>query len=390
MSRRPIARETAATYARRRFVVLAALGGIVVLLFLLVLATGSGPDDRTSTPQEPVELTVSVSGDLLIHSPVFFAAQSLAGGSGYDFRPMLEQLRPYVKTADLGICHFETPVSDAPPSGLPTFNAPPELAGAVADTGWDLCDTASNHSLDQGQEGVDATGQVLDRAGIAHTGSFPSAEAQDEPLIVKAKGVRVALIAYTTGSNGLIPEDYSLNLADGPEQVIADARAAREAGADVVLVNMHWSAQFVDEYATEPSSSQREFAEELAAAPEITAIVGQGPHVVQSIEWMNGKPVVFSEGNLLANQGAAAGLAEASQDGIVALLEIIVDGDGARVERVSYVPVFVSQPEFSVLPVGDAIDSGAADEASLRASYERTVAVAGRGPQTRPIPAKLP
>jgi poly-gamma-glutamate synthesis protein (capsule biosynthesis protein) len=370
--------------------VLAALGGIAVLIFLLVLGAGSSPDDGTSAPEEQVELTVSVSGDLLIHSPVFFAAQSLAGGSGYDFGPMLEELRPYVKTADLAICHFETPVSDAPPSGLPTFNAPPELADAVAETGWDVCDTASNHSLDQGQEGVDATGEVLDRAGIEHTGSFPSAEAQDEPLIVKANGVRVALIAYSTGTNGLIPEDYSLNLADGPEQVIADARSARDAGADVVLVNMHWSAQFVDEYSTEPSSMQREFAEELAAAPEITAIVGQGPHVVQPIEWMNGKPVVFSEGNLLANQGAAAGLAEASQDGIVALLEIILDADGARVERVSYVPVFVSQPSFTVLPVGDALDSGAADEASLRASYERTVGVAGRGPQTRPIPAKLP
>ena len=115
-----------------------------------------------------------MSGDLLIHSPVFFAAQALAGGAGYEFRPMLERLRPYVKGADLAICHFETPVSDvAPPSGLPTFNAPPELAGAVADTGWDICDTASNHSIDQGQAGDRRRpAELLDDTGIGHTGSF--------------------------------------------------------------------------------------------------------------------------------------------------------------------------------------------------------------------------
>ncbi len=380
-----------ATYLRRRLVAVAALAVIVALLLFLALGGGSDPGNESAAPEEATEFTVSVSGDLLIHSPVFFQAQSLAGGAGYDFGPMLAQLRPYVKGADLAICHFETPVSDvAPPSGLPTFNAPPELADAVADTGWDVCDTASNHSTDQGQEGVDGTAEVLDAAGIGHTGSFPSPEAREKPLIVNVNGVRVALVAFTTGSNGLVPEDYSLNVASESEEVIADARAAREAGAEVVLVNMHWDAQVVDEYSTEPSAEQVALAEQLVAAPEITAVVGQGPHVVQPIEWIDDKPVVYSEGNLLANQGSAAGLPEPSQDGIVALLDLAVDSEGARVERIRYVPVYVSQPDFTVLPVGDAIESGAADEASLRASYERTVEVVGRDRRTQPIPEKLP
>ena len=382
--------ETSASHRRRRFVLVVGVAAALALLAFAVIGGGLSSEDGSGTAEEPVRLTVSVSGDLLIHSPVFFAAQSLAGGAGYEFGPMLEQLRPQVKGADLAICHFETPVTSAPPSGLPTFNAPVELAEAVAATGWDACDTASNHSLDQGQEGVDATVDVLDRAGIAHTGSFASAKDRDEPLIVKANGVRVGLVAYTTGSNGLVPEPHSVNIATRPEQVIADARAARDAGAEVVIVNVHWFTDAVDEYSSEPSTEQRAFAERLAATPEITAIVGQGPHVVQPIVWMNGKPVVFSEGNLLANQGAAAGLPEASQDGILATLEIVVDDDGARVERVRYTPVYVSQPDFTVLPVGQTLDSGAADEGALRASYDRTVGIVGRDRMTKPVPPKLP
>ena len=326
---RPPARVSPATHARRRLVAIAVVAGAVLLLLLLALrgCSDDSGGEQSAAPEETTEFTVSVSGDLLIHSPVFFQAQALAGGAGYEFGPMLEQLRPYVKDADLAICHVETPVSDvAPPSGLPTFNAPPELADAVVDTGWDICDTASNHSTDQGQEGVDGTAEVLDNAGIGHTGSFASEKDRDEPLIVRVKGVRVALVAFTTGSNGLVPEDYSLNVASEPDEVIADARAAREAGADVVIVNMHWFSETVDEYSTEPSTEQIEFAEALVAAPEITAVVGQGPHVVQPIEWIDDKPVVYSEGNLLANQGAAAGLADASQDGIVALLDFVAGG----------------------------------------------------------------
>jgi poly-gamma-glutamate synthesis protein (capsule biosynthesis protein) len=386
-----MARHTSATYRRRRAAfALAAIAAVVLVLFI-VIGGGSGGGGESAAEEKPVELTVSVSGDLLIHSPVFFRAQALAGGAGYDFKPTLAPLEPYVKKADLAICHFETPVSDiVPPSGLPTFNAPPELADAVVATGWDICDTASNHSTDQGQEGVAATVELLDRVGIGHTGSYASARAQAEPLIVKAKGVRVGLVAYTTGSNGLVPEPYSLNVASEPDEVLEDARAARAAGAEVVLVNMHWFSETVAEYSTEPSEEQVEFAEALVAAPEVTAVVGQGPHVVQPIEWIDDKPVVFSEGNLLANQGAAAGLVEASQDGIVALLDIESSADGARVRRVRYVPVYVSQPDFTVLPVGAGIESGAADEAALRASYERTVDVIGRDRRTKPIPPKLP
>ncbi|MDP9294496.1 MAG: hypothetical protein M3O90_08765, partial [Actinomycetota bacterium] len=111
---------------------------------------------------------------------------------------------------------------------------------------------------------------------------------------------------------------------------------------------------------------------------------------VQPIERVNGKYVVFSEGNLISNQSPAAGLPASSQDGMVVLLDCVKDIHGVRVRRVRYVPVFVSQPDYEVLPVGDALRKGEGDATLLRDSYQRTVSVAGHGKGIAPLPARLP
>ena len=112
-------------------------------------------------------------------------------------------------------------------------------------------------------------------------------------------------------------------------------------------------------------------------------------HAVQPIRILNGKLVVFGEGNLISNQTSACCPA-ASQDGMIVLLTITVDSRGARVTFIRYVPVWVRHPDFAVLPAGTAWRTDPADAAALRASYERTVAVAGRGPRIQSIPAQLP
>jgi poly-gamma-glutamate capsule biosynthesis protein CapA/YwtB (metallophosphatase superfamily) len=373
---------------------------VLAVVLLGILDGGGELTDAPETPQEvlsrqreerPVRFTLSVSGDLLIHSPVYARAAALAGGSGYDFAPLFKQVRPYVKGADVAVCHVETPMGAGPPTGFPIFNTPPELAKAIAQTGWEACDTASNHSLDQGQEGINTTLEALNRAGVGHTGSYASKESSRKILMLGVKGVRLAYLAYTTDTNGIPPpQPWSLDVVEKPERILADARAAHKRGADAVIVNIHWGIDTTPEYVGEPSSSQRSLVKPLVNSRQITGVVGQGPHVVQAIDRTGGKYVVFSEGNLVSNQGLDSGLAAEAQDGLIGLLTVVVDGDGARIERVRYVPTWVQHPDYTVLPVGPALDAGEADAASLRASYERTVGTAGQGHGIEPDPPKLP
>lgn len=387
-SRRARSTATPAVYRRRRLAGLIALAVLALLLALVFRSCGRGAE---STPfggtgalweqedAETVELTLAFSGDLLIHAPVFDRALELGNGERYDFAPLFEEIRPYVADADLAFCHVETPMTSGPPAGYPLFNTPPELAQGIATTGWDACSTASNHTLDQGEEGVAETLRALDRAGVRHTGSATSARQAQEPLILDSGGVQVAFLAYASDTNGNpVPQPYSVNLFDR-DQIAADALQAREDGADAVIVNLHWASEIAPEYVTEPNEAQRELVRELAEVPAITAIVGQGPHVVQPIREVAGKIVVFSEGNLISNQGADTGLAAASQDGYIALLNLVIDGDGARVTDARYVPTWVDHLDYEVLPAGA---SGGADATALRASYERTVGVVGSGVAT--------
>jgi poly-gamma-glutamate capsule biosynthesis protein CapA/YwtB (metallophosphatase superfamily) len=331
-----------------------------------------------------VRFTVEANGDLLIHSPVFQRALSLGGGRRYNFAPMLRQVRRPITRADLAICHVETPMAPGSPHGYPVFNTPPALARAIKSTGWDVCDTASNHSLDRGQRGIDGTLDALDRAGVKHTGSFRSRAGRRRLLLIDVRGVKVAFLAYTETTNGIpLPNPWSLNLARR-KRILADARRARRQGARVVIVNLHWGA----EYQHAPSRSQLRLARALTRSDDITALVGQHVHVVQPIRRTNGKLVVFGEGNLLSNQTAACCPA-ASQDGMLALIDFVVDSRGARAEKVRYVPTWVRHPDFVVLPVGKALRRGQADAAALRASYRRTVTVVGRGRRIRPVPFRL-
>jgi poly-gamma-glutamate synthesis protein (capsule biosynthesis protein) len=277
-------------------------------------------------------------------------------------------------------------MTDAPPLGYPVFNTPPDLARAIASGGWDVCDTASNHTLDQGQEGIEQTNQALDRSRIGHTGSYGSRAESERSLIVEVEGVKVALLAYTTSTNGIpLPEPWSVNVATKPGEILADARAARQQGAEVVIVNLHAG----DEFDPDPSKTQEELAEGLTRSEDVTAVIGQGVHLVQPIDKVNGKLVVYGEGNLVSNENAAC-CPEAAQDGLIALLDFVVDEDGARLEGVRYVPIYVRLPDYVVLPVGEALEAGEEDRSTLRASYERTVDVVGEGPQVEPVPRRLP
>ncbi|HYI36425.1 MAG TPA: CapA family protein [Thermoleophilaceae bacterium] len=325
------------------------------------------PASSAGKPVEGAHLTVAASGDLLIHAPVWKRALVYGRGRRYDFRPMFRAVRPLIAGADLALCHLETPLTYGPPRGYPSFRAPVALAPAIRATGWDACSTASNHTLDGGQRGVNATLRILDRFRIRHTGSSRTRAGARRLTVLKARGVKVALLAYTALSNGQrVPHPWTVNMARA-SRIVRAARRARRAGADAVIVNLHWGA----EYRHAPTRAQRSLAAALTRSSAVTAVVGQHAHVVQPIRWIHGKPVVFGEGNLLSNQTAACCPAS-SQDGLIALLDLRVVRGGVRAVRVRYRPTSVRHPDFTVVR-------------ARGASRSRTIRVAGRSRRVVPI-----
>jgi poly-gamma-glutamate capsule biosynthesis protein CapA/YwtB (metallophosphatase superfamily) len=312
----------------------------------------------------PVRFTVAASGDFLVHEPVAARALIDGGGRRYAFGPMFASVRSRIAGADLALCHIETPLVPGPVRGYPSFRTPPALARAVRATGWDACSTASNHSLDAGQHGIDTTLRALDRAGLEHAGTARSRTEANRTTMLEVKGVKVALLAFTAVSNGQsVPHAWSYSWASAG-RILNDARKARRRGARAVIVNLHWGTEF--SHAISPA--QAALADRLSRSRAITAIVGQHVHVVQPIRWLHGKPVVFGEGNLVSNQTAACCPPE-SQDGLIALIDFVARGGHVKANRVRYVPVWVHHPDYRVLP---------ARRGSL--SWRRTVAAAGRPP----------
>jgi hypothetical protein len=331
----------------------------------VVLMVPSG--SAGAPPPEGTRLTVAATGDFLIHTPVFRRALAYGHGRRYDFRPMFRKIRPVIAGADLALCHVETPLTRGRPRSYPSFRTPVALATAIRDTGWDACSTASNHTLDAGQRGVNTTLAALKAAGIARTGSYRKRSESRRPAMLEARGVKVAFLAYTALTNGQrVPHPWTLNMAS-PRRILRDAEDARASGADAVVVNLHWG----DEYRSSPSRGQRALAATLTRSKLITAVVGQHAHVVQPIRWINGKPVVFGEGNLISDQSAACCPA-AAQDGLIALLDLRVGAAGVEARRVRYLPTYVRRPDYTVVR-------------ARGVSRARTVRVAGRSKRVVPI-----
>ncbi|GGU50501.1 lipoprotein [Streptomyces albospinus] len=251
---------------------------------------------RSATAASARPFTLVASGDIIpAHPDALGTAQDDAPvHGGYDFRPMLRDVRPVIDGAGLALCHLAAPLGplDGPFTGYPMLQAPPQVATALKATGFDSCATASNHALDQGVAGVRHTLDVLDTVGLRHTGSARGAAEAARPALLRAPGgARVAQLSYTYGTDGVerpAGEPWAVNLLDA-RKIVADARAARRAGADIVVVSPHWGT----EYRTAPDARQLRLARVLAAArtdgrPDIDLIVGSHTHTPQPYEKVNG------------------------------------------------------------------------------------------------------
>jgi len=299
------------------------------------------------TPSGPAAVTLAFSGDMLVSDELRAQAARDAGGDGFDFTPMLADVAPIIRAADWAVCHQETPISadNSDLSGYPTFSAPFQLARAEKAAGYDSCTTASNHTVDKGLAGIRGTLDTFDEVGIRHVGSARSAAEAARWTIYQVRGVRIGHLAYAYGLNGFTaPTPWSVNLID-PARIRADAAAIRRAGAQFVVVSLHFGTEKVQA----PSAYQREVVDAVMRSKDVDLIIGHHAHVVQPIQRRpDGRWVVFGLGNLLAQQALmpGEGTAPPHRDGVIVRVTIApAPGGRYAVRRVGYVPTFVQAPQ---------------------------------------------
>ncbi|MGX1953900.1 CapA family protein [Streptomyces sp. CB02115] len=381
-------------------------GTVAAIALLLAAATGcTGQQSTAPAPSGPAAargaggqdaegprpFTLLAAGDVLPHSSVIDRAAADAGGAGYDFAPMLAGVAPVVSGADLAFCHMETVYGEegGPYTGYPSFKSPPEVAAALRTTGFDSCSTASNHTLDDGADGVRRTLDALDGAGIRHAGSARTAAEAARPTILPAgpgKGAaKVAHLAYTYGTNDIpLPADrpWTVNLTD-EDRIIEEARAARRAGADVVVLSAHWGTEWQDE----PDATQLELARRLTASadggrPDIDLIIGTHAHVPQAYEKVNGTWVVYGMGDQIAGaminyEGVQDPRGNQSSMGRFTFAPPAKSGERWKVKKAEFVPQWYDTVTGRAVNLNASLDDGAEH---LREVRDRIRAVVlGRG-----------
>ena len=267
------------------------------LLTLALLATLL----HSTASSQTIRLTFV--GDAMQHGPQIRAARTTDGT--YDYSACFTHLAGDIADADFAVVNLECPLGGKPYSGYPNFSAPDEFATALRDAGFDFFATANNHCLDRRDAGLKRTIRRLDELKMPHAGTYLNAAARDTlcPQMVDVNGIRMAIMSYTYGTNGIGVQGKVVVDYINRDRIAADIARARQLQADVICVCMHWGI----EYKMLPVEAQRSLADFLVEQG-VDLIIGSHPHVVEPMEirhsdkWNKDVLVVYSLGNFISNQ----------------------------------------------------------------------------------------
>lgn len=331
--------------------------------------------DDSDTPQEPTKVKILAVGDLMC----LYAQLAAAKKNGqYQFDYCFGQIKDKVSAADLAVGNLETLVASGYPytqhnqKGNPKINAPESYLAAIKNCGFDALTDANNHIYDRKTDGIDKTIKQLDNYGFEHTGAYATGETR-APLIVNVKGINIAILAYTDHLNNHPKNVTAVDLYK-PDKVTADIKAAKDAGADFVMVYMHWGTERTHKV----NKAQKTMAAFIANAGA-DIIIGSHPHCTQGtqlIQTDNGSvPVFYSLGNYLSSMGATI-----CKDSMMVNITLQKDADGkTTIAALTYTPTYctnTSAGRFVILPA-DLASIAANNSKALKSSRTRTVKVVG-------------
>ncbi len=346
----------------------------VFFFFLVFFLSGCQPtvttagDPVNETPPPPPKqnktLIISVTGDIMMHNTQLQAGYQ-PKLDNYDYSPFFKRISPLLKVPDLLIGNLETTFAgkSAGYGGYPRFNTPEEMAADLKGAGFDILTTANNHSLDKGFAGLASTLDNLDAACLLHTGTSRTIEEQGQLLLLDIQDIKLAVLSYTYGTNGLTPpkdKEYCVNYIN-EDAIKADILKAQEQGAGYIIVCLH----FGQEYQTKPNSHQKQLAQSLFAAGA-DIIFGSHPHVLQPTAVIKNENrdtnnfVIYSLGNFISDQSK---LERKSSVLLNVFLTIEAETNKVSFEKATYIPIWTrryqtgGRTSFEVLPIEPCLTS---------------------------------
>ena len=248
-------------------------------------------------------------GDAMQHQAQLDRAKQLGGGKSYDYSDCFTLIAPEVTRADYAVCNLEVPLGGGPDyTGFPCFSAPDSYAQALKDAGFDMFLLANNHMLDRSDRACRRTITTLDSMRVDHVGTFHDAADREKkvPFIKDINGIKFGFLNYTYGTNGIEPKAGAVVALIDRKKIAEEIRKTRAAGAEMVVVAMHWGV----EYVLLPNSVQEKLAQFLIDEG-VDMIIGGHPHVIQPLKMVRNEKenknvlLVYSLGNFISNMKTA-------------------------------------------------------------------------------------
>lgn len=358
------------------------------LLFLLLNLSYSGllfPQELITENDTIIKVSFSVVGDLMVHSPQFKAAK--VDSNKYDFKPVFEEIKPYLEKADFTMGNLETVFAGKEKgySGYPVFNTPDEFLHALKYAGFDLLFTANNHAYDKGKKGVESTIKLIEENGLQYSGTFKTKQEQDSIFINNINGITFTVLSYSYLTNAGIPKgnEYLLNIIE-KRKIKSDILKAKKSGLDFVIVYFHFGNE--DEH--EPSSYQKDIVENtIKYGADI--ILASHTHTIQPVEIykpQNSKLaesfVTYSLGNFISNQRWRY-----SDAGVILNFSVSknINNDSLFISELNFIPTWVYKSvdknvtKYKILPAEiyeedlENLTATETDKKLMKQSFEDTV-----------------
>ena len=348
-------------------------GAAALLTLCLALplfgCSGSDTPTESKTPRSDTAVaTLCAVGDIRITDELLQAARQ---GGSYDFSDILRGTTAVVGAADVAIGNLETTFSGEPYND---GSAPDALATALRSTGFSLVQTANSYTIQNGLSGLERTQTVLRSAGLTPVGTYESAEdrAQNRAVLVEANGIRIAVVAFTKGMNGmrlpsgaeyctnLLYTDYDSNYSRiDTDGITAAIDAARALSPDIIVAALHWGSEDVSDI----SDTQEKIAD-LMFRRGVDVIVGSHSHRVGPVE----RRSITTDDGVQKDVVLAYGLGDycAAQEGetnasLALTVEFTRTGESTVISNVRCTPLATADcgagttPRYQVLDAADSV-----------------------------------